>query len=190
MGVSPIAKRNGREIKPRESTVRLVQDIDADFFFDDVALVAKIFVVNLKGAHAIGFEPEDALKGIGGHGLKIVGDIVMRGAVEGAATGIDELDVLHLGSVGGALEHHMLEEVSEAAPAVRLEAKANFVVDADGNDGRGGIRGDDDFQVVGERCGFDGNLQIRSPECGFRCAIRHVLGYREASVDTNHCGKN
>ena len=57
--------------------------------------------------------------------------------------------MLHLGRVGGALEHHVLEEVREAAAALRLEAKADFIVDADGDDRRGGVGSDDDFQSVG-----------------------------------------
>ena len=57
--------------------------------------------------------------------------------------------MLHLRGVGGALEHHVLEEVREAAAALRLEAKADFIVDADGDDRRGGVGSDDDFQSVG-----------------------------------------
>ena len=107
--VGPIAKRHGRKIEPREAAIGLVHDIDANFFFYDVALVAQIFVVNFEGAHAVGFQPEHAFEGVGGDGFVIIGDVVVRGSVEHAAAGIDELDVLHLGRVGGALKHHVLE---------------------------------------------------------------------------------
>ena len=87
----------------------------------------------------------------------------MRGAVERAAAGIDQLDVLHLGSIGGALEHHVLKKMREAAAALRLEAKANFVVDADGNDRSGGIRRDDYFQPIRQRGAFNRDFQMHSP---------------------------
>jgi hypothetical protein len=72
----------------------------------------------------------------------------VRGSIENAATGINELDVLHLGRVGGTLKHHVLEQMGETAAAPRLEAKSNFVVDADGNYRSGGVRGDYDSQSV------------------------------------------
>ncbi len=167
VGVGPVAEGDRWEVKPGESAIRLIQDVDADFLLDDIALVAKVFVVDFEGAHAIGFEPEDALEGVGGNGLEIVGDVVVRGTVEGAAAGIDELDVLHFGGVGGALEHHMLEEMREAATSLGLEAEADFVVDPDGDDRSGGVGRDDDFQSVGKGCAFDGNLQCVHPSVGF-----------------------
>src|SRR5260370_41678546 len=100
---------------------------------------------------------------VGGDGFEIVGDVVMRGAMECAAAGIDELDVLHLGGVGGTLKHHVLEEMRETAAALRLEAKANFVVDADGNDRSGGVGRDDYLQSVRERGAFYGDFQMHSP---------------------------
>src|SRR6266404_3058135 len=152
VGVGPIAKGDGRKIEPGKAAVRLVQDIDADFFFDYIALIAEILVVDLEGAHAVGFEPKNTLERVGGHRLEIIGDIVMRRAVERAAAGIDELDVLHLGSVGGALEHHVLEEMREAAAALRLETETNFIVDAYGDDGGSRVWRNNYFESIG-KCG-------------------------------------
>ena len=158
--VGPVAKRDGRKIEPRKAAVGLVHHVDADFFLDDVALIAEIFVVHLQGAHAVGFEPEDAFEGVGGHGLEIVGDVVVRGAVEHAAGGIDQANVLHLSGVFGALEHHVLEEVRESAAAVRFEAKTDLIIDADGDEGRGTVRRGNHAQAVGERGVLDGNVQM------------------------------
>src|ERR1700747_3308314 len=95
----------------------------------------------------------------------------MRGAIERAAAGIDQLDVLHLGSIGGALEHHVLEKMREAAAALRLKAKADFVVDADGNDRSGGIRRDDYLQPIREGGAFSRKFQMHSPGGGVSIAF-------------------
>ena len=97
--VGPITKRDGRKVEPGETAVGLVHHVDADFFFYDVALVAEIFVVHFEGAHAVGFEPEDAPEGVRWDGFEIIRDVVIRGAVEEAAGGIDEADVLHLAGI-------------------------------------------------------------------------------------------
>ncbi len=57
VGVGPVAIGDRRKIEPGKSAVGLVEHVDAHFFFDDVALVAQIFVVHLERAHAVGLEP-------------------------------------------------------------------------------------------------------------------------------------
>jgi len=158
VGVGPVAVGDGREIEPGKPAVGLIENVHADFFFDDVALVAEIFVVDAEGAHAVSLEPEHAIEGVGGDGFEIVGDVVTGGAVEDAAGGIDEADVDHFAGIFRALEHHVLEEMGEAAAAAWLEAKADVVVDADGDHGSGGVWGDDHAKAVGERPGLDGNV--------------------------------
>ena len=159
MGVGPIAEGDRRQIEPGEAAVGLVEHVDADFFLHHVALILEIFVVHFQGAHAVGFEPQQALEGVGRRGLVVVGDVVVRRAVEHAAGGIDELDVHHLAGVLRALKHHVLEQMREAAAPFGLEAEADVVVHADGDDGRGAVRRDDDAQAVFERGGFDGDVQ-------------------------------
>ncbi len=67
--------------------------------------------------------------------------------------------MLHFGCVFGALEHHVFEKMSETAAALRLQAEADFVVDADGDDGRGRIWCDDHAQPIFQSGVLDGNLQ-------------------------------
>src|ERR1700680_1121012 len=51
----------------------------------------------------------------------------------------------------------------KTAAALRLEAKTNFVIHADGDYGSGGVRGDYDFQPVWQ-CGvFDCDLRLLQP---------------------------
>ena len=62
--------------------------------------------------------------------------------------------------VFGALKHHVLEKMREAAAAVGLETKTNLIIDADGDERRGMVGRRDHAQAVGERCVFDGNVQL------------------------------
>ncbi len=99
MRVGPVAEGYRRHIQPRKAAIGLVHHVDADFFLHHVALVAKIFVVNLERAHAIRFQPQNAFQRVRGNCLEIVSDVVHGRAVQDAATGIDQLDVLHFGRV-------------------------------------------------------------------------------------------
>ena len=65
--------------------------------------------------------------------------------------GRDEPEVLALRHVLAALEHHVLEEVGEAALPALLVARADVVHDRDRDRGRGVVDVDDDAQPVGER---------------------------------------
>ena len=85
VGVRPVAVGDRGKIEPGKSAVGLVEHVDADFLFHDVALVAQIFVVHLERAHAVGLEPQDALQRIRGHRLVVVRDVIMRRAVQHAA---------------------------------------------------------------------------------------------------------
>ena len=159
VGIGPVAKGDGRHIEPGKSPIRLVEHVDANFFLDHVALVAKIFIVDFQCVHAVSFEPEDAFQSIGGNRFVIVRDVVHRRAVQHAAAGIDQLDVLHLGRVFGSLEHHVLEKMREAAAPLRLQAESDLVIDADGDNRRGRVRRDHHAQAVFQRGVLDGNLQ-------------------------------
>ena len=143
MRVGPIAKRHRRHVQPREPAVRLVHDVDADFFLHNVTLVFQILIIHFQGAHAVRFEPQHALQRIGRHGLVIIRHIIARRAVQQASAGIDQLDVLRLRGVSGALEHHVFEQMRKPAASPRFEPESDFVVHAHGDDGCDGVRRDD-----------------------------------------------
>src|SRR6185437_8881915 len=159
--VGPVAKRDGRQIEPGKAAVRLVQNVDADFFFDDIALIAEVFVVDFEGTHAIGFEPKNSFESVGGNDFEIVGEVVIGGTVENPAGGVDKANVFHLAGVLGALKHHVFEKMGEAGASTRFEAKTDLVINAHSGDGRGVVRRDNDAKAVGERFSFDGNVRMR-----------------------------
>ncbi len=160
VGVRPIAEGDRRQIEPGETAVGLIHHVHADFFFDHVALIAQIFVVDFESAHAVGFKPEHAFEGVGRDGFEIIGDVVIGGAVEHAAGGIDQSDVFHFAGVGRALEHHVLEKMGETAAAERLQTKTDLVIDADGDDRRGTVGRNDHAQTIGQRGVLDGNMKV------------------------------
>jgi len=61
------------------------------------------------------------------------------------------------------LKHHVLEEMREAAAALRLEAETNLVVDADGDDWRGGVGCNNYLEPICEGGAFNGDFQMDSP---------------------------
>ena len=130
VGVGPIAERDRRHIEPGKSAVGLVHDIDADFFLHHVALIFQVLVVDFQRAHAVRFEPEHAFQSVGGNGFVIIRHIVAGRAIQHSATGVNQLDVLHFGGIRGTLEHHMFEEMCEAAAAPRLKPETDFVIHA------------------------------------------------------------
>ena len=67
--------------------------------------------------------------------------------------------MLHFRRVFRALEHHVFEQMSEAAAALGLQAEADFVVYADGDDGRGRVRRDDHAQPIFQSGVLDGNFE-------------------------------
>ena len=69
--------------------------------------------------------------------------------------------MFHFAGVLGALEHHVLEKMREAAAAARFEAEADLIIDADRDYGRGMVGRDDDAQAIGERGVFDWNVEMR-----------------------------
>ena len=157
--VGPVAKGHRREIEPGKAAIGLIQHVHANFFLDHVALIAQIFVVHLQGAHAVGLEPQHAFERVGRNGFVVVGDVVVRRAIQNAAGRIDQLDMHHLSGVFRALKHHVLEKVREAAAAARLQAKANVVIDAEGGHRRGAVRRYDHAQAIFEFGAFQGNVQ-------------------------------
>ena len=142
MRVRPIAKSDRRHVQPRETAIRLVHHVDANFFLHNVALVFQIFVIYFQRAHAVRFEPQHALQRIRRDCFVVVRHVVARRAIQHAATGIDQLDVLHLRRIRGTLKHHVFEQVRKPAATLRLKTESNLVVHAHGDHRRRGIRRD------------------------------------------------
>ena len=84
----------------------------------------------------------------------------MRSAVEQTTGCVDQPNMLHFPGVFGALEHHVFEKMRETAASARLETKADLIVNADGDDGRGMIGRRNDAQAVGEFGVLDRNMQF------------------------------
>ena len=78
-------------------------------------------------AHAIRLQPEGNLQLVDRQGLKLIGAVRVSGSVQGAASITDNLEVLFIADVLGALEHHVLEEVCEAGAPDFLAIGAHVV---------------------------------------------------------------
>ena len=70
-------------------------------------------------AHAVGLEPQRELELVRRQDLVVVRAIAVGRAVEAAAAIGDEPEMLALGGVLTALEHHVLEQVREAGSPAR-----------------------------------------------------------------------
>src|SRR6202011_4324374 len=48
MRIRPVTVSDGGKVEPGKSAVGLIEDVDADFFLNDVALITQILIVHLK----------------------------------------------------------------------------------------------------------------------------------------------
>ena len=90
VGVVPVLVRVLRQLQPGEAAVRLVQDIDLDFFLDDALLVDEVLLRDVETAHAIGFGPQHGLERIRGKRFVVVGEVEARRAVQLAAEALHQ----------------------------------------------------------------------------------------------------
>ena len=77
-----------------------------------------------------------------------------------------QLEVFDLLDVGGALEHQVFEEVSEARPPLRLGSEADLVDDRDRDERAGTVRRDEHPESVAERGALElgeGHAPMSSP---------------------------
>ncbi len=137
-----------------EAAVRRGQDAVAELFLDDVALRLEVRVADVEGGHAIAFGPEQGLEVIRRDDLVILRGVVTRGGIVVPADVFSEA-VHHLRRhVLRALEHQMLEEMSEAAAAGRVVLRADAVPDLDGHGRTGLVLDRVDVQSVRQRAMF------------------------------------
>ena len=111
-------------------TIRPVLDALPAFVADHVLLVGERRLVDFieQVAHAIGLEPQRQLKLIGGHGLEVVGAVVIGGPVQIARSGgLEQPDVRVGRHVLRTLKHHVLEQVRKPGTPGRLVGRADVV---------------------------------------------------------------
>src|SRR5262249_14012121 len=128
----------------------LVIKTQAPFFLYRVALIVEIRFIDHQTAHAISFDKESQIKLIGRQRFKIGGAIFVSGAVHDATVIEDEIVDLAITDIFRSLEHHMLEQVSEAGAALTLVSRADVVGDVHRNHGSIVILHGDYPQPVGE----------------------------------------
>ena len=113
---------------------------------------------DVQRAHAVGLEPQAEVEAVRRQRLEVVRAVVARCVpFMRAARALDELEVLALGDVGRALEHHVLEQVREAGAAGALVPRADVVPDVDRRDLRAVVLGEHDRQPVGQLVALGGD---------------------------------
>ena len=138
-------------LEPLEPAVRLVEHVDPHLLAHHVLLVLQVLLADVQRPHAIGLQPDGALERIHGQGLEVVRVVEARRTIHDAARLLHQRDVLHLLHLRRALEHHVLEQVREAGPALRLHAEADVVDDFHQGHRRGVVFADHHLQPVGQR---------------------------------------
>ncbi len=140
---------------------------------DHVTLVVEVVLAECveQAAHPVRLEPQRQVELMGRHGLEVVRPIQPGRAVHGPARGLDERDVLRLLQVGGALEHDVLEQVSEPGLALDLVLAPDVVPDVDRHDRCEMVLRDDHAQAVGQTVvaeldGGNGHADIGSWQAG------------------------
>src|SRR5207247_4538643 len=83
-----------------------------------------------------------------------------------AAPALDHPGERALGRVGRPLEHHVLEEVGEARPPLRLEAETDAVDGGQAEGGGGVVLGNHDREAVGELLHLHRDLPPRRRQSG------------------------
>ena len=105
-------------------------------------------------AHAVRLHEEHALEVVRGHHLPVVGPVLVGGAVDLAPDRLQGPEVL-LVQVLGALEHHVLEQVGEPAPAGPLVLGPHVVPGVDRHHGGGVVDMEDHLEAVVQGVGLD-----------------------------------
>ena len=140
--------------------VGLVVDAPAALVLDHVALVVELLLGHRRQQrrHAVGLEPQRQLELVPGERLEVVRSVEPGRGVERAAGRLHQAEVLALGHVRRALEHHVLEEVGEAGLARLLVLAADVVPEVDGDERRPRVTREDDTQPVVEQVSLDRDL--------------------------------
>ena len=136
-----------------DEAVGAVLVVLAALVLHDVALSGERLLVHVveQETHAVTLQPERELEPVARHRLVVVRAVLRGRAVDVRRAGTLEVaEVRVFGHVLAALEHHVLEEVREAVPALRLVLRPDVVPDVDGDDGRAVILVQHHPQAVGQ----------------------------------------
>lgn len=123
--------------------------------------------IDLGVEHAFAFDPEAEFELVAGEIEVVVGLVEGSAGVEIAAGAGDEFIDGASGDIGGAFEHEMFEEVSEARAIGSFVFAPDVIEDVSGNDWGGVIFVEDDMETIGEIVfdeldGFDDHARWRS----------------------------
>ena len=129
-----------------------VVDLLATLVQDHVALVVEGGLGEhlAERAHAIRLQPQRQLELVARQGIAVDRRVEAGVGVRAAPRGLHQVEVLALADVRRALEHHVFEEVREAAAPGRLVAGAHRVPQADSHHRHAAVGKDHDPQPVVE----------------------------------------
>ncbi len=97
---------------------------------DNVFLVRQQFPVQAlhQKAHPVALKPQRKLQLVAGHGLKVVGAVKVRGAVDARPTDrLNNPDVRLLSHMFRALEHHVFKKMRKSRPPRSLVQRAHVI---------------------------------------------------------------
>ena len=188
--VVPVGVRHLRQIEPREPAIGLIEDVDLDLVLHHRLLIGQIVLGDVEAAHAVGFGPQHRLEGLARDDLVIVREVEAGRSVECAAIRFDQADECVLAEMLGALEHHVLEQVGEPGPVLRLDAEPDVVVHANHRGRRRRVPRQHDLQPVRQRVVLDRNVQRRAAALTGRGGGRqgHGRRHRQDGKPSESCG--
>jgi len=124
----PISKRHRRHVQPRETAIWLVHHVDATSSFTTSRWFFRFHHPPSK-AHASASSHSTRSSAFEGP-LRSSSSRRNSSSRSARATGIDQLDVLHLRRVRGALKHHVFEQMRKPAAPRGSSGNPNFVIHA------------------------------------------------------------
>jgi len=157
MRIGKAGRAIGECVHPFEDRrcVGLVIDAESPFFLHRLALVREVGVGHREGTHPIRFEPEPEVEPVRGKDLPIVGAVFGGASVQVSAGLFDQLEMLRLLYVLGALEHHVLEQMGEPGTAPYFISGSHVVPHIHRDHLGAVIRGENDLQTIRESVGFE-----------------------------------
>ncbi len=124
--------------------------VHGDLFEDHLALAGHVAGIEGQAGDAVGLDGQRLGPAVGGEVEVVGGGVVAGESVVGTAQGLSPPVDLARSEARRALEHHVLEEMGEAAVAGRLVARAGAVAERRGDHRRLVVLEHADGEAVGE----------------------------------------